>query len=143
MSRVIFFLMFSFTFLFFTSCGGHDETIKVCDPQGIGPCVTIMDVSTDKRYIYYNLPKEYDTNYIELDISKVDRSTDGVFVRWEDGEVHTSNPDAVLLTNRLIDQRFYYSKSLPSDGNGMPDAIIFHTNGVEVNMFSKSIFPKR
>ena len=94
--------------------------------------------------VYYNLPDEYDDNFIKLDISKIDKVVDGVFVRWDEhGNVYVSNPDAKLVASQLTSNQYSYAKALPLNGKGMPNVLIFHRNGYEVNVFTESIFPKR
>ena len=94
--------------------------------------------------VYYNLPDEYDDNFIKLDISKIDKVVDGVFVRWdESGNVYVSNPGAKLVDLELSSDRYKYTKELPLNGSGMPNALIFHKNGYEVNMLTESVIPRR
>jgi hypothetical protein len=114
-------VLFIIVTLFFFSCSG-DSTYHFYSPNK-GQCFTIK-TNNDTRYIiegyHSSVPK---SNYVKLDISKVDRvAGDQIVGCWNRDRLEwTIAMDKItVLENTLDSSRFKFLNHFPVDSQGIP-----------------------
>lgn len=130
-----------FLLIIFCAISCRNKTATLCHEDG-GECVTIKD-NNNTRFIYFDTEKKL--NFVKLDISKVDLDGDGIFICWDsrNNKILLVNPNTTVLQESYDTNYYNFRNKLPSDSEGMPNALIFHMTGCcEYNISSNSIFPK-
>lgn len=136
--KIIAYLLFLIETLLFLSCGNRQ--VILCSPDG-NKCLTIVD-KINIRQNYFEPPGK--TNYVKLDISKVDLETEGIFICWqnESGKIEVISPNTIILDQNFNKDLYQFDIQLREYESGTADFQYYHKEGcLEYNMLSNSIFP--
>lgn len=126
--------------LFVASCGKRQTTLCSADGER---CITIED-RLNTRMIYFE--SGAGVNYVELDISKVDLETEGLFICWrnESGKMEVVSPKTSILDQSYDTSLYEFDNKFKEDERGRPDIKYFHKEGcLEYNIMSNSVFPRK
>lgn len=117
----------------------RNKNTIICS-QDFNKCISIKDVD-NVRYIYYD---NSDSNYVKLDMTKVDYETDAIFICWnnEYNKMEIINPNTKIQEAKIDTRLYQFFNTHELDSSGMPKILKFHQKGnIELGMKIKSIFP--
>lgn len=125
--------------LFVLSCGCTTKDVTICHAPS-DRCLRIEDKITT-RTIYFD--SQANSDYVKLDISKINKVTDGVFICFENQRIEVINPKSMLIESHFNEEKYSFSSEMELNNEGMPNILKFHNKGcLEFNMNEKEIFPK-
>ncbi|UII21598.1 hypothetical protein [Fulvivirga ligni] len=112
-------IIFAILLVIVSSCD-KNSIIYFYPEKGSG-IITIIDKNQYRYIIKGKHEKVPDLNYIKLDISKVDKLSDVVYICWKENELWEVTVDKSVIVETVIDTANYkINTTLPRDSRGIP-----------------------
>ncbi|MEL7122968.1 MAG: hypothetical protein AAFO07_26200 [Bacteroidota bacterium] len=103
-------------------------------------CIRILDQKSS-RTIYFD--QNLKSEYVKLDISKINKVMDGIFVCFYNGRIEIINPQSLIIESNFNENSYSFSNKMELDNKGLPNILKFHQEDCfEFNMKAEAIFPK-
>lgn len=131
-------IWYTFIFVLIQSCVPVKKEVTICHTES-GRCIRILDEGK-YRTIYFD--QFLDLDYVILDVSRINRVTDGIFACFNEAKIEVVNPRTSVIKSNFDKSKYSFSNQLKLNDEGFPDILKFHQKDCfELNMKDSTIFP--
>ena len=127
--RICLFILLTVILTMLSGCN-RERIIHVYSPDKL-QCITIISDYNFRYVINGKHSSVPDTNYVKVDLSKMDRLGDGIAGCWrnENYEWLIRNDETIIVENKLDTTKYQFFTSYPVDEQGIPTLKDFVGNG--------------